>query len=278
MTTCETKKIFRVAYPGPATGCTRRLRLFPWAQRGSQRILDLEWDCVPQATSWREFADDFGNRVLELHHDHIEHEFRFGMTLTTQRRSCDALHYEGLPKTGVGAFLLPSTLCDQSPEVERAVEYLRNMRQLSEGDAEGAATRLCAWTHRALKYTPGVTHTGTTVSQALAQGAGMCQDYAHLMIALCRAARLPARYISGYNPAEGLMHAWVEVLCDDRWLAWDPTHNRRTRADCVFVACGRDFRDVSPITGSYTGRGGARLQARCLTKVLETASWTAAHA
>jgi transglutaminase-like putative cysteine protease len=270
MTICQTKKIFRVVYPGPATSCTRRLRLFPWAQRGSQRILDLEWDCVPGPTSWREFADDFGNRVLELHHERIEDEFRFGMTLTTERRSCDAVRHEGLPETGVGAFLLHSTLCDKSHEVEHAVEYLRNIHQIVDGDAEQTATRLCAWAHRALKYTPGATNAGTTVSQALARGAGMCQDYAHLMIALCRAARIPARYISGYNPAEGMMHAWVEVLCDDVWRAWDPTHNRRTRADCVFVASGRDFRDVSPITGSYNGRNGARLQARSLTKVLTT--------
>ena len=272
MTTCETRKILRVVYPAPVTRCVRRLRVYPPGQRGSQRVLDLQWDCVPQPTAWREFEDDFGNRILELHHAHIEDEFRFGMTLFSARQSCDAARDEGLPETGVGAFLLPSALCHQSDAVQRAVRHLRSINQLAEGTTESVlernATRFCAWTHRALKYTPGATDAATTVSQALARGAGVCQDYAHIMIALCRAMQIPARYVSGYNPAQGLMHAWVEVLCGDRWRAWDPTHDRATGDDCVFVACGRDFRDVPPTTGSYVGPGGAHLEARCGTKVI----------
>jgi len=261
MITCETSKEIRVVYSAPVTRCVRRLRVFPPPQRGSQRVFDLKWQCTPEPSAARELSDEFGNRVLELRHDNIAREFRFQMTLTTARASCVVPGSTALPDTGLGAFLLPSALCDLGYEIGGAALSLR------EASPHQLLPRLCAWTHRALRYDPDSTGIYTTASQALARGAGVCQDYAHLMIALCRVLNIPARYVSGFNPAEGMMHAWVEALCGEEWHAWDPTHNRPTRPDCVFVACGRDFRDVSPITGSYHGRSRAYLQVFCRTRV-----------
>ncbi|MDQ3815486.1 MAG: transglutaminase family protein, partial [Armatimonadota bacterium] len=220
--------------------------------------------------------DEFGNRVLELRHARIEREFHFQMTLTTVRDSSAMPREDALPATGLGAFLLSSALCDLDDEICRAAHHLRDdnhhltiLRQAQDRlpPPHHLLPRICEWTHHALRYELGPTSIDTTASQALARGVGVCQDYAHLMIAVCRALGIPARYISGFNPAEGLMHAWVEALCDGQWQGWDPTHNRLTRPDCVFVACGRDFRDVSPITGSYRGRSEAQLQVFCRTEV-----------
>jgi transglutaminase-like putative cysteine protease len=247
------------------------LRVLPPAARGAQRVLDIQWRCEPEQDAVQELTDDFGNRILELQHARIAQEFIWAVELQTQNGTGTVLRNEGVPATGIGAFLLPSALCDTNPEVERAITHLRETQQISAKAVEESATRLCTWAHRALEYSPGTTDARTTVSQALTRGSGVCQDYAHVMIALCRSARIPARYVSGYLPGEGAMHAWVEVLNGDSWLAFDPTHNRRTRPDYVFVACGRDFRDVSPITGSYRGNAAARLKTKSETKILSTA-------
>ena len=114
-----------------------------------------------------------------------------------------------------------------------------------------------------MRYGHGATHVGTTAAQALATGQGLCQDYAHLMLALCRAAGLRARYVSGHMLAEGGSHAWVEVLLPLKdgfeIIAYDPTNNRRPGLRYVTVAVGRDYRDVAPTSGSYSGSYVGRL-------------------
>ena len=279
-----TRKTIRVAYSSPVAGCVRQLRVFPLAQRGAQTVLDLGWKCWPQADEEREWSDDFGNRVLELRHNRIAREFHFEMTMCTNRDDMSANRDENLPPTGIGAFLLPSALCDLGAPIRDALRqikadgFLRNeLRNETVQSCEQTAQQLCRWTHRAIEYSIGATDLETTASQSLQRGKGVCQDYAHIMIALCRACGIPSRYVSGYNPAEGAMHAWVETLCGERgagrdsehdgkrWISFDPTHNRATRSDCVFVACGRDFRDVSPIRGSFQGRAKVQMQTWCAT-------------
>jgi transglutaminase-like putative cysteine protease len=82
------------------------------------------------------------------------------------------------------------------------------------------------------------------------------------MLAACRVAGMPARYVSGHLTGEGGSHAWVEILHPHphrpgSWIAegWDPTHNRRTNSDYLVVAVGRDYADVAPLSGTYDGKG-----------------------
>lgn len=79
---------------------------------------------------------------------------------------------------------------------------------------------------KAFVYTPGSTTIRTTAEQALAQRSGVCQDYAHVMLAVCRHCGLAARYIAGLLGGEGATHAWVEIYHNGRWIGFDPTHNR----------------------------------------------------
>ena len=267
--TTTTKKIALI-YSRSVHDARRRLLVFPAARRGSQCIDHLSWVCEPPPHAHRERTDEFGNRVLELYHTRIVRELNFAMTLVTHRSTQAVPSSVGVPEVGLGAFLLPSALADGANAIR---DLMRE--SLAEAGAQNTieiATALCGRAHASLCYRPGSSHVGTTASQALARGEGVCQDYAHLMTALCRAAGLPARYVSGYNPAEGLMHAWVEVLCDSQWLAWDPTHNRRTGNNCVFVACGRDFRDVTPVRGTYVGGANAKLTVHCRTRVTQDAA------
>ena len=99
----------------------------------------------------------------------------------------------------------------------------------------------------------------------------MCQDYAHLMLAVCRAAGVPARYVSGHLTGEGGSHAWVEILEVERpgdeavAIGFDPTHDRPVDDRYLTVAVGRDYADVAPTSGTFHGRARGELT---ITKVV----------
>ncbi|WP_411886186.1 transglutaminase family protein [Polaromonas sp. YR568] len=132
-----------------------------------------------------------------------------------------------------------------------------------------AARDLMERIHNAMTYESESTEVNTPALEALKQGKGVCQDFAHIMVACCRAMGLPARYVSGYlltSPPPGqprlvgsdASHAWASVYCPGvgTWLDFDPTNNRAPGEDYVTLATGRDFLDVSPMRGVI--RGGAQ--------------------
>jgi transglutaminase-like putative cysteine protease len=133
--------------------------------------------------------------------------------------------------------------------------------------------------HRDFAYVARSTEAHTTALEAMALRRGVCQDFAHIMIACWRAMGLPARYVSGYlltHPPEGqarligadASHAWVSLFIPNaadqdthsptsgQWLEFDPTNNRNPGEDYVTLARGRDFSDVSPLRGVILGGGG----------------------
>src|SRR6202007_2321772 len=119
------------------------------------------------------------------------------------------------------------------------------------------AESFCMYVHKSISYAHGETSVATTAAQALAGGRGVCQDAAHIMLALCRAVGLPARYVSGHLLGEGGTHAWVEVVVADangaRAVALDPCNGCRVGANYLTVATGRDYTDVAPTSGTYRG-------------------------
>jgi transglutaminase-like putative cysteine protease len=150
--------------------------------------------------------------------------------------------------------LRPSWLTEPDDALRAAAETL-----LREHDADryALAARINAYVFEHMRYVPDVTTVATTASQAFAQGTGVCQDYAHIMLVLSRLCGLAARYVSGHLIGEGGTHAWVEVIGDPTpdgtAPAWgfDPTHRRTTTLNYVFVAAGRDFADVTPTSGCF---------------------------
>jgi transglutaminase-like putative cysteine protease len=120
-------------------------------------------------------------------------------------------------------------------------------------------------------YASGSTRVESTVVHVFEQKRGVCQDFAHLMIALCRAVGIPARYVSGYfhvdRPVSGsaddnsASHAWVECFLPGiGWAGYDPTHNRRVSPRYIKVAVGRDYADVRPLAGTYRGDSNAKME------------------
>lgn len=139
------------------------------------------------------------------------------------------------------------------------------------GDVQTEVGRIMAFVDDRFEYAPGSTQVESTVAQVFEQRRGVCQDFAHLMIALCRAAGIPARYVSGYfhveKPVVGSVddnsasHAWVECFLPGiGWAGYDPTHNRRVDARYIKVAAGRDYADVRPLAGAYRGKADATLE------------------
>ncbi len=117
-------------------------------------------------------------------------------------------------------------------------------------------------------YMPAATHVHTHMRDVLRNKRGVCQDFAHVMLGICRSLRIPSRYVSGYlynGPADQLRgaqasHAWVEVyLPDQGWHGLDPTNNCQPDERYVRIAVGRDYSDVTPIKGTYRGTGERKM-------------------
>ncbi len=132
-----------------------------------------------------------------------------------------------------------------------------------------AAQKLGALIHERFTYSKDATHVHTRISEVFEGGSGVCQDFAHIFIAACRAAGVPCRYVSGYlvtrraraGQSATASHAWVEALTPDLgWCAFDPTNNLLANNYYIKLAAGRDYGDVTPTRGVYKGRGvGSRL-------------------
>jgi transglutaminase-like putative cysteine protease len=152
------------------------------------------------------------------------------------------------------------------------------------------AQALCTKLHADITYAPGETHIGTAATEVLGTRRGVCQDFAHLMIACLRSRGLPARYVSGYLRThapetsagggmlvgDGASHAWVSVWSPPfGWIEFDPTNGCFAGTDHVAVAWGRDFGDVSPLRGVILGGGDHRLK---VTVVVEPVEETAPRA
>lgn len=154
-------------------------------------------------------------------------------------------------------FLQPSRYVPLDDDLARAAALVLP----GDASAWGAAREICSFVYRTLLYRPQSTGIETIASEALKMRAGVCQDFAHVALGLCRCAGLPARYVSGYfldtgrRPGEPeASHAWAEAWVPGAgWTAFDPTHNCRTDERYIRLAVGRDYADIRPISGTYRG-------------------------
>lgn len=137
-------------------------------------------------------------------------------------------------------------------ELERS-ELLSEVVFEQSSSVQDIAKNICHLVSEKMNYAPGVTTAETTASQVLATRKGVCQDYAHLMIALCRAKGLAARYVCGMMEGEGETHAWVEVCDGKSWIGFDPTHDVEIKQGYLKLAHGRDASDCPVSRGIYMG-------------------------
>ncbi|MEO0794261.1 MAG: transglutaminase family protein [Verrucomicrobiota bacterium] len=157
-------------------------------------------------------------------------------------------------------FLVDSHYVQLSPDLWRqAVDCLPN----GVTDLWQDSVTLSHWIYDHFEYAPGSTHAHTTVNEALSKRQGVCQDFAHVLLGLCRSLKIPARYVSGYffneefDPSQGgseASHAWVEIFLPTvGWYGIDPTHRRPVDERYISIAVGRDYADIRPVSGTYRG-------------------------
>lgn len=159
-------------------------------------------------------------------------------------------------------FLCSSRYVDLSPEVWRQGVDIRDDRSDVFETAEAVMNHIYnTWT-----YAPNTTSASTHMREVLDTKRGVCQDFAHVMIGICRALGIPSRYVSGYlynGPDAHLRgaqasHAWCEVFIPDRgWFGLDPTNNTLADERHIKIATGRDYSDAAPVSGSFDGPPGA---------------------
>jgi transglutaminase-like putative cysteine protease len=243
-------KRFHYTYPGPIRQLRQRLIVVPPDQYGDQRLHSYGVQVRGAAEAERHELTEAGNRVLSFSIPEVTAEVTFDVTMTIERTGQPAL----LPRLSArqaARFLSPTPLTMPDAGIQAAARAL----QAEHRDPERLADAINSWVFAAMRYAWGATNVHTTAAQVLAIGQGLCQDYTHLMLAICRAAGLPARYVSGHLLGEGGSHAWVEVLLPDGSdfvaVPFDPTNHRRANLGYVTIAAGRDYHDVSPTSGRF---------------------------
>jgi transglutaminase-like putative cysteine protease len=172
------------------------------------------------------------------------------------------------PLAGLPEMFMPSDCFDylgpsRFVDVEAATWRLAIDATDGIADTWQAAQALMRFVHDHLDYAPASTHVHTHLREVLAQRSGVCQDFAHVMLGMCRALKMPARYVSGYLAVEKARstHAWVEVWIPTAgWLALDPTHNRQIDETYIKIGAGRDYADVPPVAGYYRGTMERKLE------------------
>lgn len=175
------------------------------------------------------------------------------------------LHISGLVLTGlapgertgplhqVGIYRVPTPLTEAGEAVRALADAVP--WESHEDGALRSAEALMTLLHARMTYAPGTTGVRTTAEEALRQGSGVCQDYAHIMLAVLRTRRIPCRYCAGLMIGEGESHAWVEVYSGGCWVAFDPTNHQLVGDSCILFAPGRDAADCAINQGVLTGGG-----------------------
>ncbi|MBQ3257795.1 MAG: transglutaminase family protein [Oscillospiraceae bacterium] len=201
-----------------------------------QQITDLTLTITP-AHDCQRGTDSFGNLTVygNLYFPHD----RFTVTVT------------GTAET----WLAVSQRCTESPMLyrhphglNRPDEGIRSyfdglISDMPQNSHYEAALYLMHSLHRDFSYEQGFTGVSTSAGEAWSLGKGVCQDYAHIFIALCHLAGIPARYVTGMMIGEGATHAWVEILSGDYWYAMDPTNDCIAADSYIKIAHGRDAAD-----------------------------------
>ncbi|MFD0692638.1 transglutaminase N-terminal domain-containing protein [Paenibacillus sp. GCM10027628] len=164
-------------------------------------------------------------------------------------------------------YLLPTGYTELTPELKAYSDAIPD----DDLSLYELLSHICKTIHRDFTYDPMATSVQTTVGEMLQIKRGVCQDYSHFMIAVCRDKGIPARYVSGYHFVGDLQggsadftqasHAWVECLIPGTgWFGYDPTNNCEVNWRYVKLGHGRDYNDIVPVKGVYRGTGQQELE------------------
>ncbi|MBZ5501622.1 MAG: transglutaminase family protein [Acidobacteriia bacterium] len=268
-------------YDGPVSESYNEVRLRPIHDE-QQSCLSFRLHTTPgsHGTAYR---DSFGNWVHQFNvlseHRHLKveaesvvlaHEPSGGVADPLLLAEFDSLREE-LDDTYFD-FVAPTAYV---PHLTGLAELLEVATRASDGTVQGFAQAASNLIHERFRYVQGATHVHSSIRDSLSIGAGVCQDFAHLLLGMLRMRGIPARYVSGYlvpgstasvdAKQEEVIggqasHAWAEAMIPQQgWMGFDPTLGRPVALRHIRVAHGRDYGDVAPVRGVYRGHAGQRL-------------------
>lgn len=190
--------------------------------------------------------DQWGNDLLYGCRSGQQTSFEANVCGLAEVGLSDGTPAENPERDRIFAFATPLTAADGAL---RALAGSLSIRSGARAEMEDVMYRV----HGALSYQPGATTVRTTAAEAFSLGRGVCQDYAHIMLALLRAQGVPARYAAGLLLGEGKSHAWVEVLHEGVWTAYDPTNCLVVSDQHIKLSHGRDAQDCALNRGVFRG-------------------------
>jgi transglutaminase-like putative cysteine protease len=270
----------RFRYSHPVWQSAMELRMQPRSEN-TQRCFTFQLSISPQARVFS-YQDHFGNLV---HHFDVPGQHR-ELTITADAL-VDVETPAPLPESlGPGAWdeldamidredywdmLMPSRFACTSPELEALAKEVGVVERGGREPLE-LLTTLNSRLYQYFSYVKSSTGVNSVIEDAIKSRQGVCQDFAHTMIAIVRNLRIPCRYVSGYlhrdpehadRSDEGATHAWVEALLPQiGWVGFDPTNNLIVGGRHIRTAIGRDYSDVSPTVGTMKGSAETDLQVR----------------
>ena len=237
-TTVLIQQSFAYEYPGPIEALRHRLMVVPPDVHADQRLLTHKLRVSGCDVDIERSHDTFGNVVLDLSLEHVEREVTF-TTWAVVEREVGVDGTTDVPDDQ--RFAEPSRL-DTRQTTRSAPSPTSFATAVRRGSSWPIGSAVACYEH--FEYRWGETAVATTAAQAWAGGVGVCQDYAHCMLALCRLCGLPARYVSGHVLGEGGTHAWVEVLVP--------------QPEDTAALCGRHRPDPRPSSRSALPHGRGR--------------------
>ncbi len=249
------------AYQRPIAETVMELRLRP-AEVAAQSVLEFALEVRPPGPL-SSYVDGFGNTVHHVERPKPHDSLEIVARSLVERDDSPELAVDGPPPLDMLCFRGPVM---DIPGIRRLAAPFRD-RIDSPSAVEETVAALTDRIAGRLRYEKGTT-TVHNVAEVLTHRIGVCQDFAHVLIACCRWLGVPARYVSGYvYEGDGVAHqshAWVEAwLGRHGWLGFDPTHPVRVADRHVKVAVGRDYMDCAPTRGAYLGDGrGSTMEAR----------------
>ncbi|HET7577888.1 MAG TPA: transglutaminase family protein [Bacillales bacterium] len=281
----EIRQTNHFTYEGPVRQSINQFRLKPIEDAG-QKVLSFERIIFPKTKCYAH-QDYWGNHVETFYlweaHDTLTIETNSVVEVCKKQVPSSFVFDESMLK----AFESESFKQDYA-EFLMVTDYTNidamKMTETTEDiwvkspDPFQFVNRLNTYLFETLTYVPGSTTVTTTAEEVLQKKEGVCQDYTHLMLALCRHRGLPARYVSGYiytgeNSAmrgDAATHAWIEVAIPKiGWVGFDPTNNVLAHDQHIRLAVGRDYQDIVPVKGVYIG-GQQNLDVKVGVKKLGT--------
>lgn len=257
-------------YESPVTQSYNEARLTPRSDR-RQNLVVSRLETTPATRSYR-YTDYWGTAVtsFDLHAPHTELKIVSSAVVETGAVTP--------PVDEAGwADLRSSTVLDRYSEYLEWTDYVPRNSELA-GIARGlrkgrspveAVLAVSEWVHDKLTYQRGTTGVHSSAVDAWEAREGVCQDYAHLTLAMLRAIGIPSRYVSGYlhtkanarigETVSGESHAWIEAWTGG-WWGFDPTNDVEIGPRHIWVAMARDYADVSPLKGTYTGGAASAIE------------------